>query len=412
MAPPNKDLRSPLEESSSPPPLPPPPPSSSSFFPNAASGRANPSKPGIQDPSLLDRGKELVSSEVSNVPNLSNNVGLTGKPTYVDAVKRMENSGLVFNVPIEVLRTLKKPTDEQDMMAVLSGGPWVILDHLLSLQRWKDDFDPETATFEVTPVWIRFPNLPLEYWDGLTLSELAFYAGTPIRVETTVEEVGRCRYARALVEVDLRQPLCPGVRMGVNGRWQRFVYEKFLRWEWRISPLVTYLRNNQWVQLNRMIPRGWRGGPVAGGPTSSPFKAYERKTSPASSKTSIVSRPSALKEGGTSQAKSIVSPVNAPLASMTGAEVQGKDIQEQVIQQSRSRGTRVRSSPIVIPVGFVSEMQTESLPSKVATEPMSTDSSKALVLVESAISRLQRREILKKLGIASVFQEQVTLEVL
>ncbi|KAK1284849.1 hypothetical protein QJS10_CPB20g01229 [Acorus calamus] len=118
---------------------------------------------------------------------------------------------------------------------------------------------------------------------------------------------------------------------------------------------------------------------------------YEEKQVQQAPRRSIVSRPSALKEGGTSQAKSIVSPVNAPLASMTGAEVQGKDIQEQVIQQSRSRGTRVRSSPIVIPVGFVSEMQTESLPSKVATEPMSTDSSKALVLVESAISRAAKK---------------------
>ncbi|KAK1319960.1 hypothetical protein QJS10_CPB04g01502 [Acorus calamus] len=66
--------------------------------------------------------------------------------------------------------------------------------------QWLDDFDPTTATFEITPVWIRFPNLPLDYWDGLTLAEMASAAGTPIKVETTVEDIGRCRYARALVE--------------------------------------------------------------------------------------------------------------------------------------------------------------------------------------------------------------------
>ncbi|KAK1313408.1 hypothetical protein QJS10_CPA06g00990 [Acorus calamus] len=37
-------------------------------------------------------------------------------------------------------------------MAVLTGGPWVIQDHLLSLQRWKDNFNPSTATFDITPV--------------------------------------------------------------------------------------------------------------------------------------------------------------------------------------------------------------------------------------------------------------------
>ncbi|KAK1279303.1 hypothetical protein QJS04_geneDACA023008 [Acorus gramineus] len=48
---------------------------------------------------------------------------------------------------------------------------------------------------------------------------------TPIRVETTPEEISRCRYARALVEVDLRAPLCPGVWIGEEQRWQRFAYE-------------------------------------------------------------------------------------------------------------------------------------------------------------------------------------------
>ncbi|KAK1309262.1 hypothetical protein QJS10_CPA09g00564 [Acorus calamus] len=69
---------------------------------------------------------------------------------------------------------------EEDLLAVLMGGPWIIQDHLLSLQRWRDNFDPSTATFEITPVWLRFPNLPLDFWDGLTLTEIAAFAGTPI----------------------------------------------------------------------------------------------------------------------------------------------------------------------------------------------------------------------------------------
>ncbi|KAK1266926.1 hypothetical protein QJS04_geneDACA000228 [Acorus gramineus] len=118
----------------------------------------------------------------------------------------------------------KFSTDE-DMIAVLTGAPWIILDHLLCLQQWRDNFDPSTAAFEITPVRIRFPNLPLDFWDGLTLIKMAAYAGTPVQVETTVEDVGRCRYTRALVEVDLRQPLCPGIWIGTEHRWQSFVYE-------------------------------------------------------------------------------------------------------------------------------------------------------------------------------------------
>ncbi|KAK1287040.1 hypothetical protein QJS10_CPB19g00212 [Acorus calamus] len=154
---------------------------------------------------------------------------------------------LSFTVPPEVVQKLKcshdrvympdegrlaanrRKCNEEDMLAVLSRGPWVIQGHLLSLQRWRDNFDPSTATFEITPVWIRFPNLPLDFWDGLTLSEIAAFAGTPIRVETTIEDIGRCRYARALVEVDLRLPLCPGIWIGEDRRWQAFVYERIPR---------------------------------------------------------------------------------------------------------------------------------------------------------------------------------------
>ncbi|KAK1314716.1 hypothetical protein QJS10_CPA06g01100 [Acorus calamus] len=109
-----------------------------------------------------------------------------------------------------------KFSTEEDLMA----------DHLLSLQRWRNNFDPSIASFELTPIWVRFPNLPLDFWDGLTLAEIAAYAGTPIKVETTTEETGHCRYARALVEIDLRLPLCPGIWIGAERRWQSFIYER------------------------------------------------------------------------------------------------------------------------------------------------------------------------------------------
>ncbi|KAK1300609.1 G-type lectin S-receptor-like serine/threonine-protein kinase [Acorus calamus] len=76
-----------------------------------------------------------------------------------------------------------------------------------TMQRW----------FSVCPARV-FPLMSL-----LRDSNLCWYS---YPVETTIEDIGRCRYARTLVEVDLRHPLCPGVSIGTTGHWQPFVYEK------------------------------------------------------------------------------------------------------------------------------------------------------------------------------------------
>ncbi|KAK1304100.1 hypothetical protein QJS10_CPB11g01495 [Acorus calamus] len=254
----------------------------------SATGRENPSKPGIQSPSPSKLGRDTINTgsgiiygtTSTSLPNLSTagtSPSLVRKPAYAEAVQKDLGPGLSFNVPDEVLRVLHQNPDrvyipnearlqanrkrwqhtlygrflgpriqihylrrqlaalwpvqasyfvgdlangfyvfkfsnEQDMLAVLTGGPWIIQDHMMCLQRWWDNFDPSTASFETTPVWVRFPNLPLDFWVGLTLAELAAYAGTPLRVETAIEEIGRFRYARALI--------------GVEKRWQQFVYER------------------------------------------------------------------------------------------------------------------------------------------------------------------------------------------
>ncbi|KAK1290756.1 hypothetical protein QJS10_CPB18g00880 [Acorus calamus] len=185
--------------------LPPPSPAAT------VSGRENPSKPGIQEPSPGDRGNGVFEVGESSSIGTNGTKGVTNGRAYAEAIQRLSEAGLTFNVPQEVLRNLRISSDgvyhpnearlqanrrkwnftlygdlahgfyvfkfsnETDMLAVLLGGPWVIQDHLLCLQRWRDNFDPPTA-------------------------KIAAYTGTPLRVETTVEEFGRCRYARALVE--------------------------------------------------------------------------------------------------------------------------------------------------------------------------------------------------------------------
>lgn len=47
----------------------------------------------------------------------------------------------------------------------LYGGPWIIADHYLAVTTWFHNFDPETYSISKLAVWVRFPNMPMEYYD-------------------------------------------------------------------------------------------------------------------------------------------------------------------------------------------------------------------------------------------------------
>ncbi|KAF7831784.1 hypothetical protein G2W53_014117 [Senna tora] len=56
--------------------------------------------------------------------------------------------------------------DQEDYLYAFQGGPWMIADHYLIVQRWRPNFDPFNEN-EVTriAVWVRIPNLPLEFYN-------------------------------------------------------------------------------------------------------------------------------------------------------------------------------------------------------------------------------------------------------
>lgn len=58
----------------------------------------------------------------------------------------------------------------EDCDAMLEVGPWIIAGQILAVEAWVPDFILGMDLVMKTMVWIRQPNLPLEYWDnGLIL---------------------------------------------------------------------------------------------------------------------------------------------------------------------------------------------------------------------------------------------------
>lgn len=65
----------------------------------------------------------------------------------------------------------------------------------------------------IIPVYVKFPNLPLEYWSKIPLSRIAGRVGVPITADQLTKEKWRYSYARVLIHVDASQELVRSFRV-------------------------------------------------------------------------------------------------------------------------------------------------------------------------------------------------------
>ncbi|XP_031124327.1 uncharacterized protein LOC116027041 [Ipomoea triloba] len=94
-----------------------------------------------------------------------------------------------------------------DYEFVKYGGPWMVLDHYLIIKEWISNFDPFTDKTESMIVWVRFPCLPVEYFDYNFLMKVGKKIGRPINIDTATSLVSPASFARICVEVDITKPL-------------------------------------------------------------------------------------------------------------------------------------------------------------------------------------------------------------
>ncbi|XVF06930.1 hypothetical protein REPUB_Repub06bG0093500 [Reevesia pubescens] len=110
-----------------------------------------------------------------------------------------------------------------DYNFVLTNDPWLIADHYLTIRRWTPGFRSEEATIDSVAAWIRFPGMPLEYYDNTILRRLGDEIGRSVRIDRTTSNMSRGKFARMCVELDLNKPLVSKIFIG--GRWQKIEYE-------------------------------------------------------------------------------------------------------------------------------------------------------------------------------------------
>lgn len=78
---------------------------------------------------------------------------------------------------------LVKFRDNEDFHHALTGGPWMIYGHYLTVQPWNYSFSTETDRPKTIVGWVRFPGLPYKFYEKNILKEIASTLGTVCRID-------------------------------------------------------------------------------------------------------------------------------------------------------------------------------------------------------------------------------------
>ena len=109
---------------------------------------------------------------------------------------------------------LNKFHDEYDYDKVLRMGPWFVGEHFLAIKPWEPYFKASEASFSFVAIWVRFPELPIEFYDSSILREIGSAIGPGLRIDSYIASGSRGSYARMCIQIDLSKPLINTVRVG------------------------------------------------------------------------------------------------------------------------------------------------------------------------------------------------------
>ncbi|KAJ8536945.1 hypothetical protein K7X08_035346 [Anisodus acutangulus] len=95
---------------------------------------------------------------------------------------------------------------------------------------WSADFSFKDEVLKVIPLWVKFPNPPLNCWGVKSLSRVASGLGKLIYADECTTKMERISYARVLIEMDVTIPL-PNVVQVLDPNGGQF--EQEIRYEWK-----------------------------------------------------------------------------------------------------------------------------------------------------------------------------------
>ncbi|KAL0009628.1 hypothetical protein SO802_011130 [Lithocarpus litseifolius] len=103
---------------------------------------------------------------------------------------------------------------KEDIDKVLEGGPWFIGQQFLTIRLWEPEFKASEASFSSVAVWIRLPELLIEYYVPVVLRKIGEAIGLVLRIDAHTANGARGRFPRLCVQVNLDKPLIKMEKIG------------------------------------------------------------------------------------------------------------------------------------------------------------------------------------------------------
>lgn len=96
----------------------------------------------------------------------------------------------------------------------LREGSWFVGGHYLSIRCWEPNFKSSKANLSSVAIWIRLPELPIEYYDPSALKEIGEAFSPVLRVNAHTATESRGRFAWLCVQVNFNEPIVKLLKMG------------------------------------------------------------------------------------------------------------------------------------------------------------------------------------------------------
>ena len=84
---------------------------------------------------------------------------------------------------------------------VMDSGPWNLAGRPFILRAWKPGMDMLNIQLSSIPIWVKFYNIPLEYWTSTGLGYIASTVGIPLHLDSPTENQTKLSFARICIEV-------------------------------------------------------------------------------------------------------------------------------------------------------------------------------------------------------------------
>ena len=103
---------------------------------------------------------------------------------------------------------------------VMEYGPWHLTGRPFILCAWQPYMDMLNIQLTSIPIWVKFYNIPLEYWTNTSLGCISSVAGNPLHLDSLTENQSKLSFARICIEVgvDCEFPKSILLDMG-NGKY-------------------------------------------------------------------------------------------------------------------------------------------------------------------------------------------------